>query len=231
MEKRLKKTLPRTLGYGRACAKLALVLILFLPAPFGFKMLPLQMQNGSIRNILRTVEVRDKPRPKELVKVYSIVKSHRSDISDSEAWRMSEVILEESSKRSIDPLLVLAVIQVESGFQYALVSPVGARGIMQIMPDTGKFLARVLGREYGFKAAAFRPESLDDPLFNIRLGVYYLHDLRKQFESVNLALTAYNVGPAEIQNRLENNLELSDDFAAIVLEAYQRYKRSKTPTF
>jgi soluble lytic murein transglycosylase len=166
-----------------------------------------------------------------LVTIYSVVKSHRPDITDSEAWKVSEVILEESKKRNLDPMLVLAVIQVESGFQYAMVSPMGARGIMQIMPDTGKFLSEIVAQEYGVKPASFRPESLDDPVLNIKLGVYYLHDLKKQFRTLNLALAAYNVGPAEIQNRLENNQELSDEYAVLVRDAYKRYTKGKPATF
>jgi soluble lytic murein transglycosylase-like protein len=65
---------------------------------------------------------------------------------------------------------------------------------------------------------------------NIRLGVYYLHDLKKQFRDLNLALTAYNFGPTEIQNRVENNLELSSEFAGNVLQAYRNLK-SKQPSF
>jgi soluble lytic murein transglycosylase len=139
--------------------------------------------------------------------------------------------LEESLKRDIDPILVLAVIEVESRFQYTVVSPMGARGIMQIMPDTGKFLTETRSHEIGLRPASFRPESLDDPLLSIRLGVFYLHDLRKQFQNLNHALIAYNAGPAEIQNRIENNLELSDEFATVVLDAYQRYQKTRQPTF
>ena len=127
----------------------------------------------------------ERPSPKELVKIYNIVKSHRADITDSEAWRVSEVIFEESLKRNIDPMLVLAVIEVESRFQYAAISPVGARGIMQIMPDTGKFLTDTLGRELGVSRSSFRPESLDDPMLNIRMGVYYLHDLKKTISAIS----------------------------------------------
>lgn len=181
--------------------------------------------------IVKVVEVSAKPRSKELVKIYSIVKSHRPDITDSETWQVAEVILEESSKRKIDPLLVLALIQVESGFQCAAVSSVGARGIMQIMPDTGRSLTHTVGREYGLRPAAFKPESLDDPVLNIRLGVYYLHNLYRQFHDLNLLLIAYNAGPAEAQSRLDNNMEFSDDFAALVLDAYQRYQRVKQPAF
>jgi len=230
MEKRHQKTLPRTLHCG-AASQLVLAIALFAPALLAFQQLPLNARAPKTTHILKVVEVAEKPRPKELVKIFSIVKSHRPDIVDSEAWRVSEVILEESAKRSLDPMMVLAVIRVESGFQYAAVSPMGARGIMQIMPDTGKFLSETLSSEYGFHPASFRPESLDDPLLNIRLGVYYLHDLTKQFPSLNLALLAYNAGPAEIQNRLEKNLEFSEEYANSVIETYQSYKKSKHPTF
>jgi soluble lytic murein transglycosylase len=107
----------------------------------------------------------------------------------------------------------------------------GARGMMQIMPDTGKFLAETLAGEYGYHAAAFKPESLDDPVLNLRLGIYYLHDLRNQFQHLNHALTAYNFGPADTQNRLENNLDLSGEFATLVLDFYQRYQKTKHPIF
>ena len=183
------------------------------------------------KEIVKIVDQREQHRPKELVRIYSIVRSYRSDISESEIWRISEVIFEESAKRTIDPLLVLALIQVESGFQSAAVSPMGARGMMQIMPDTGKFLAEALAHEDGFHPAAFRPESLDDPVLNVRLGIFYLQDLRKQFQHLNLVLAAYNFGPAEIQNRVENNLEMSDEFATLVLGAYQRLKKTRSPVF
>ena len=152
-------------------------------------------------------------------------------MTDAETWQLAEVIRDESAKRRIDPLLVLALIHVESGFRYGTVSPVGARGLMQIMPDTGRSLTRAIGHEYGFRLAAFTPESLDDPLLNIRLGVYYLHDLQKQFQDMSRALSAYNLGPVEIQNRLDNNIEYPSDFAALVLDTYRRFKNTAHPAF
>ena len=220
-----------TFSQSTVCCQLIAIVVLFAPAFLAFQHFLNKPEISSARSFLKVVEVAEKPRPKELVKIYSIVKLHRPDMIDAEAWRVAEVILEESVKRRLDPMMVVAVIQVESGFQNNTVSPMGARGLMQIMPDTGKFLTETLSREYGFHPAAFRPESLDDPLFNIRLGVYYLHDLTKQFQNLNLALTAYNAGPAEIQNRLEKNLELSDQYASAVLDAYQSYQQAKHPTF
>lgn len=231
METRIKKTDTRTLSCGSNCAKLILAVALFTPTLIFLRGFPESGKARKVTEILKIVEVAARPRPKDLVKVYNVVKSHRSDITDSEAWRVSEVILEESLKRNLDPMLVVAVIEVESRFQYSVISPVGARGLMQIMPDTGKYLSDTVGHELGLHAFAFRPESLDDPILNIRMGVYYLHDLRKQFRNLNLALIAYNAGPADLQNRLENNREFSQDFATVVLDAYTRYTNRKAPTF
>jgi soluble lytic murein transglycosylase-like protein len=231
MDKRPQKTPTLTLGCGKACAKLALVFALFAPAFGGLSLRQQEMTGTDSRRIAKTTEVGERTRPKDLVKIYSIVRSHLPGISESETWKLSQVIHEESSKRHLDPLLILALIQVESGFRPTAVSPLGARGMMQIMPETGKFLAETLAGEYGFHPAAFKPESLDDPVLNLRLGIYYLHDLKKQFEHLNHALTAYNFGPADTLNRLENNLDLSDAFATLVLEAYQRYKKTKPPIF
>ena len=229
MEECPQRTPARTLSCGAQCVKLVLVAVLFAPALLASKQFSEKTRAATSK--VKSVEVSEKPRAKELVKIYSIVKSHRPDITDGEIWRVSEVIFEESSKRKLDPLLVLAVIQIESGFQYTAVSSNGARGIMQIMPDTGKSLAKLLGKEHGLRPVTFTPDSLDDPLFNIRLGIYYLHNLKKQFRDLSLTLSAYNVGPAEVQSRLASRLELTDEFVALVLDAYQRHKNATQPRF
>lgn len=230
MEKRPKKTPARTLRGGRTCAKLLLIVVLFAPA---LGMIP-GLMPGLANYLLSqgaSMDAGERSGSKELVQIFAIVRSHRPDITESEAWRLVNVIFEESSKRHIDPLLVLALIRVESGFQSDAVSPLGARGMMQIMPDTGRFLAEALAGEYGFHLTSFTPESLDDPVLNLRLGIYYLHDLKKQFKHVHHALTAYNFGPSHTQNRLENNLELSEGYASLVLAAYRQYQDSKQLTF
>ena len=231
MEKRPQKTLARTLNRVQACSQWVLILILFAPALVAFQQFIPEHETGQNARIAPEIEAVEETRPDDLVKIFTVVKSHRPDISDAEAWRVSEVILEESGKRHLDPMMVLAVIRVESGFQYTMVSPMGARGIMQIMPATGKALTETLSGEYGFHPASFRPESLDDPLLSIRLGVYYLHDLTKQFRSLNLALLAYNAGPSQIQNHLVKNIAFSDEYATLVFDAYHSLKQSNPPTF
>lgn len=225
MEKRPEKTLARTLDCLRVFAKTILVIALFIP-PFALMGgLPLQLNRGSAASAFNFARVEGRT-AKDLVKIYTIVRWHRPDIDESEGWRLADVILHESAKRHVDPLLVLALIRVESGFRFDAVSPMGARGMMQIMPDTGRSLAETLAGEYGFQTAGFTPESLHDPVLNLRLGIYYLHDLKKQFNKLTHALTAYNFGPAHTQSRLENNLELSENYAAQVLAAYRKYQKA-----
>jgi soluble lytic murein transglycosylase len=182
----------------------------------------------SIPTVDVPVLVPERPPPKELIKIYSIVKSHRPDLSESEAKELSEVILEECSWYGLDPMLVLAVINVESKFQYGTISPKGARGIMQILPYVGKSLLEEIGLHQTSYAFPFRPEFLDDPFLNIKLGVYYLYGLRKSFRNLTHALTAYNMGPTETKNRLENDIEISEEYATMVLATYQQYKSKKT---
>ena len=80
----------------------------------------------------------------------------------------------------IDPVLVRAVIQVESDFDPATVSKKGARGLMQLMPGTAK--------RYGVT-------DVHDPAQNIRGGVHYLRDLMVLFrEDLTRVLAAYNAG-------------------------------------
>ncbi len=228
MEKRHKTTRTRTLRLTIVCTKLALVGALFIPFLATMEHRPQKETVTESPSILVPVPVVQKPPPRELMRIYSIVRSHRPDIAEAEAWEISEVILEESSGYGLDPMLVLAVIDVESKFQYGAVSPAGARGIMQILPYVAQSLAEKIGLQQLSHATSFRPEFLDDPVLNIKLGVYYLHDLKKSFRNLTHALTAYNMGPTETKNRLENDIDIPEEYSTLVLAAYQQYKSGKT---
>jgi soluble lytic murein transglycosylase len=229
MEKRPKKTLTHTLGWATSCLKLALIAVLSVPGLVATGYIPRHYK--TIDPTLSLAHAIERPRPRELVKIFSIVQANRPDLLEREAWDLAEVILAESSKYKLDSLLILAVIDVESKFQFGAVSPAGARGIMQIMPATGKFLVesvRALAKE--IEVEQFVPEHLDDPIVNIKLGTYYLHDLRKSFQNVNNALIAYNLGPTELRIRMENQIEYTGEYVDAVLAAYQKFKKIKLPT-
>ncbi len=88
-----------------------------------------------------------------------------------------------------EPAFVFAIARQESSFDPLARSPVGARGMMQLMPRTAASLARRLGVSYS-------PSRLDDPDYNMRLGAGYLDELVNDFSgSYLLATAAYNAGP------------------------------------
>jgi len=88
-----------------------------------------------------------------------------------------------------EPALVLGITRQESGFDPAIRSSVGARGMMQLMPSTASVVARRMGVSYS-------PGMLDEPDYNMRLGSAYLGKLVDQFSgSYVMAVAAYNAGP------------------------------------
>lgn len=98
---------------------------------------------------------------------------------------LEERVLEVAARYRVDPALLAAVIRVESGFRDDAVSPKGAQGLMQVMPDTAALL--------GFA-------DVTDPSHNLEAGTRYLAGLLEQFGGdVELALAAYNAGPGAVR--------------------------------
>ena len=99
-----------------------------------------------------------------------------------------DVLLAESRAQAVDPFLALAVIKKESTFDPKAVSPAGATGLMQLMPETARAIAAYLGEEKG------KPD-LRNPELNIRYGIWHLGRLVGRYsDSVVTALAAYNAG-------------------------------------
>ncbi len=132
-----------------------------------------------------------------------------------ELSRLSVVIAAESSRAELPIEFVLAVIQIESsGYNFA-VSPVGAMGLMQLVPAT----AEGVGRRIGLRWVG--PATLFDPVFNVRLGVVYLRELIDRYGSVPTALAAYNWGPTRIAERLRREEPVPALYAQRVLSVYE----------
>jgi soluble lytic murein transglycosylase len=99
-------------------------------------------------------------------------------------------IAQAAASQGVDPYLVAAVINVESGFRDAVVSPAGAVGLMQVMPSTAQAVAARIGLHGKMSEAA-----LSDPVTNIRVGTAYLAELLARYhDDGRLALAAYNAG-------------------------------------
>jgi soluble lytic murein transglycosylase len=102
-----------------------------------------------------------------------------------------DLIASEAKKRGIDPYFMVALIRQESAFNPAATSAVGAMGLMQVMPPTGRTLAKRLG------IPRFKTAMLHDPIINVRLGAKYLADMINAWQGrPDYVLVAYNAGPS-----------------------------------
>lgn len=125
-------------------------------------------------------------------------------------------ILDEARAQNLDPSLVVAVIEVESAGYHLAVSHVGAMGLMQLLPSTGKELAEQMGIDWK------GPDTLFDPTINVKLGTAYLRQLTDRFGSVSTALAAYNWGPGRINRRLRRGAEVPSRYIEQVMRAVDR---------
>jgi hypothetical protein len=148
-----------------------------------------------------------------------LLQSSNLEWSPPSARAVAQIIWQESKKYSLDPMLILAIIRVESEFRPEAVSPNGARGLMQLLPYVAHTLAEdaELERWEGEK-------SLDDPIINIKLGVFYLSYLKERFGDLRVALTAYNRGPTWVQERIEDQTALPFGYASRVLSLFRDYR-------
>jgi soluble lytic murein transglycosylase len=149
-------------------------------------------------------------------------------------WRTE--LTDAASRAGLDPFFVAAIVREESSFYPQARSRVGARGLMQLMPET----ARPLARSRGLPTSE---ESLDDPAVNLALGSAYLGVLMKEFGEPRLAVAAYNAGPTRVREwwkgrsteDLEAWVELipydeTRRFVRRVMLAWEEYRRLYAPS-
>jgi soluble lytic murein transglycosylase len=127
--------------------------------------------------------------------------------------------------------LILAVIYAESRFQEDALSPKGAVGLMQVMPETAKWMADRIGLE------GYSEEKLAEREWNLTIGISYMHYLKQQFPgSLTQAVAAYNAGPNRVRSWMrDGQWDGSYEFVADipfnetrnyvikVMKAYQNY--------
>lgn len=104
-------------------------------------------------------------------------------------WDYQQDIITYSQKNKVDPFLVAAIIKNESNFNHKAVSKVGAVGLMQIMPETGRWIAEQMGLD------SYKDTDLYQTRTNIRMGCWYLSELDHEFKhNLALVMIAYNAG-------------------------------------
>jgi soluble lytic murein transglycosylase len=142
--------------------------------------------------------------------------------------RHDDIIRQQSARFDLDPALVAAIINEESGFSDQT-SEAGARGLMQITPATGDQIEKLSGGE------TFVYEDLSDPDLNIRYGTFYFRHLLDRFGSNEVAaLAAYNGGPENVVGWGGSELDLEDiefpetrAYVEGVLEERESYRENR----
>lgn len=146
-----------------------------------------------------------------------------------------EELLAASEEFSIDPCMLAALVYVESSYQADAVSPVGAIGLMQIMPETGQWLSGKIELEGDYTV-----DRLYDPAVNLRLGCWYLDYLYTRYDGQwQEALTAYIAGQGQVDKWLKDPALSADgkyldvipgqdvkEYAAKVMRIHESYQEA-----
>jgi len=143
-----------------------------------------------------------------------------------------EYVFNYANQFRVDPYLVFAIIRAESEFKTQAQSARGARGLMQIMPETARWISEQMNR------TDFEEEELDNPQVNIEMGCWYIADLIQEFGGrLPLAVAAYNAGRGNVRKWLVEGIwdgrkETVDDipfaetkrYVKVVLTDYEIYR-------
>jgi soluble lytic murein transglycosylase len=140
--------------------------------------------------------------------------------------RHDDTIRQQARDKGVDADLIAAVIFAESRFRDQT-SEAGARGLMQITPETADVIERLSGGE------TFVTEDLADPDLNIRYGTFYLGYLLDRYDGNRVAaLAAYNAGPTNVDRWGAAGLEIGDiqfeeteNYVREVLDKRRDYRR------
>ncbi|MFQ5646171.1 MAG: transglycosylase SLT domain-containing protein [bacterium] len=145
-----------------------------------------------------------------LAQRFSLAGDYRKAIRAAYAYGGSEIeyrnifplnfryqVFKQAETEGLDPYLVMGLIRQESVFDQEALSCSGAIGLMQIIPPTGRRLARAL------KIKNFKTDRLYEPEISIRLGTHYLAQHLKEFQNPALAAAAYNAGENKVRRWLK----------------------------
>ena len=128
-----------------------------------------------------------------------------------------ELVEKYASKYGLQKSLVAAVIFQESGYRTDVVSNKGAMGLMQIMPDTGRWIAGKLDED-------FKEENLLKPETNVKYGTWYLDYLISRYKNTSTALAAYNAGPGNVDDWMEEQgISIGEELKEIPFKETRNY--------
>jgi Transglycosylase SLT domain len=152
----------------------------------------LNHQQRKIQDLQQRVEARESLESEML----AMMDRYDSPLEAAEREKYVKFTVEEARRLDLDPTLVFSLIAVESGFNPRAVSHVGATGMAQLRPYVAKAFAEEAGVIWRGNA------TLNDPMENTRIGLYYLTTLLNKFGDLKLALEAYNHGPTGLERKI-----------------------------
>ena len=133
--------------------------------------------------------------------VYYVAQHQRKLVYAQYPLRYKDLIVEMADEFELDPWHIAAVIRCESSFNPNATSSAGARGLMQIMPDTGQWLAGKFDEDDGFD-----PETLYEPETNMKYGCWFLNWLMKRYNrDIVLVTSAYHAGHGTVDKWLADS--------------------------
>ena len=150
-----------------------------------------------------------------ITKIVNNISLYNNTLDSKSIYEISKTIYEESIKYNFNPLLITSLIKVESNFEPKTVSDSYAYGLCQVR----RFIAPELAENIGIKWDGAE-KTLFDPINNIKIGVYYLSILNRDFNDLKTAIIAYNQGPYKVQEQSTNNQELNQEYINKVLDYY-----------
>lgn len=169
-------------------------------------------------DMISKVEDREKPEEKA---EYEILSKQVTYWQARYPFPYQKEIEKWSQKNKLNPLLVTALMRQESRFQSKIRSTAGATGLMQVMPDTAKWIAPQIKLDS-------KKIDLEDPNYNIMMGTWYLDHTHQQYGNNSmLAIASYNAGPGNVAKWLQIlPKEDPDDFVeAIPFDETKNYVR------
>jgi hypothetical protein len=181
-----------------------------------FELLKLEDRLFEAKKHLQTLQ-----KAEETHRAIQLLTGERSSTED--VVRLSDIILRQSKLYGYDPLLIVAIIQVESRFRteargrYRSGRYSGARGLMQIKPSTAESVANRLGLK-------FTPQDLMDEETNVFWGTAYLTRLLLHFGDIRTAIIAYNMGIGSVQSKLSRGEILPKRYYHKVMDRYSQLK-------
>ncbi len=217
---------------------ITIILVIFITTVnFSYKFYSIEETNTKINRIKKTVsELRatmnlNSVRQYNVQKIIKIINQFNQNMPDEEKYQIANEIYQMSMKyKNLNVDLICATITHESALTWKkdIISPVGALGLMQIMPQTGEILAKEEGIDW-----TTAEEILFDHIYNIRLGCRYLSNLIHQYE-IDGGLAAYNGGEKRAALWIKNRNNKTDwtilweetrTYVPAVLKLYQKFQQ------